>query len=217
MGCCLSTKASDSDVQVAKRSSEKDTKSPLHDTKPGTVVDQHGNLISYHVDQFGHRIDDKSGGRVWSEKYYKARRDADEHAKMRGECFDKSKKAFNQDRKAQAKALSDEGKMHGTLFEEAQKAAAQEILVPQNLKHADKIDLHGLLVTEAIEATKEFVVYNIGRKKTVDIVTGVGHHSEKGKGPVIKPAIIDLCKTEGWKLEPHENNEGSYTLYLPSK
>ena len=66
-------------------------------------------MLSYHVDQYGHRIDDKNGGRVWSEKYYKARREAEEHAKKRGECFEKSKKAFNENRKGEAKTLSDEG------------------------------------------------------------------------------------------------------------
>lgn len=88
---------------------------------------------------------------------------------------------------------------------------------PQNLKYSDKIDLHGLFVSEAVDATKEFVTYNIGRKKTVEIITGAGHHSDKIKGPMIKPSIIDLCKSEGWKLEPCEHNEGSYTLYLPVK
>lgn len=88
---------------------------------------------------------------------------------------------------------------------------------PQNLKYSDKIDLHGLLVKEAVDATKEFVTYNIGRKKSVEVITGVGHHSDKNKGPMIKPAIIDLCKLEGWKLEIQEHNDGSFTLHLPVK
>lgn len=130
-----------------------------------------------------------------------------------------SKKAFEEDRKKEAKELSDEGKMHGHKMEESNKRAVDEILKPQNLNDSDKIDLHGLLVAEAVDATRSFAKNAIqaGKRAQLEIITGAGHHSDAAKGPVIKPAIIDLCKQESWKLEADENNEGSFTLILPAK
>ena len=101
-------------------------------------------------------------------------------------------------------------------MEECNKAAVLEVLGPQNLKNADKLDLHGLLVAEAVDATKQFVISNIGKKKTLEIITGAGHHSAN-RHAAIKPAITDLCKAEKWKLEPEPNNEGAFILNVPSK
>ena len=85
------------------------------------------------------------------------------------------------------------------------------------MKHADKLDLHGLHVNEAVDATREFVNFNTGKKKSVQIITGIGNHSDVKKGPAIKPAILDLCKFEGWEVYQDENNEGSLTLQVPIK
>lgn len=176
-------------------------------------------MPKHHIDQFGNKIDDVTGGRVWSEAYYRARKDADTHAKLRGECFDKSKKAFEEGNKKEAKELSDAGKQHGLQMEEANQRAVDEILKPQNLENAQKIDLHGLLVTEAVDATRKFVnaAITAGKYQTLEIITGAGHHSAKEKGPVIKPAIIEMCKEEKWQLDAAEDNEGSFILTLPSK
>eukprot|EP01041_Mallomonas_annulata_P005726 gene5726-11573_t len=181
------------------------------------IINQSHDLTSivpaYHVDKFGNKISDANGGRVWSEKYYAARDEADKYAKLRGESFDKSKKAYDDDRKKDAKDLSDEGKKYGHLMEEANKRAVDEILRPQKLDTSDRIDLHGLLVAEAVEATKNFVNHAKGNHKVLIVITGAGHHSDPKKGAVIKPAIINLCKQEGWKLEADKNNEGSFHLY----
>jgi DNA-nicking Smr family endonuclease len=172
----------------------------------------------YHIDEFGNKIDDVTGGRVWSEAYYRARKDAEFHAQERGRCFEASKKAFEEDRKKEAKELSDEGKMHGQKMEEANQRAVDEIIKPQQLETSVKIDLHGLLVAEAVNATKEFVKAVIANRgdsvDKLEIITGAGHHSDKAKGPVIKPAIIKMCEEEGWKLVADEGNEGSFTLIL---
>jgi DNA-nicking Smr family endonuclease len=167
------------------------------------------------VDSFGHVVDEH-GGRVWPDAYYAARKEAEEHAAERGNCFDASKKAFEEDRKAEAKELSDKGKKHGVQMEEANKRAAAVILGPQNLDQAGKIDLHGLLLKEAVEATRDFVKGSIGKKSTVEVITGQGIHSDKAKGPVIKPAIIDMCKEENWQIDSDPNNPGSFTVHVPS-
>jgi len=181
-----------------------------------SVEDNHGSLVpSHHTDEFGNLVDDKNGGRVWPEDYYQARMEADEHAVQRGKYFERSKKAFEDGQKKEAKELSDQGKKHGELMEEANKRAVKVILDPQHLDTADRIDLHGLLVSEAVDATKTFVFSCIGRLSTVEIITGAGHHSDPTKGPVIKPAIVKLCKEQNWQLDAHEKNEGSFTLHVP--
>ena len=101
-------------------------------------------------------------------------------------------------------------------MEAAHKKAASIVLDPQNLDKADKIDLHGLLVHEAVDATRDFVKSCVGRLKTVQVITGQGLHSDKAKGPVIKPAIFQLCKDENWQHEMDPNNPGSITVSVPA-
>ena len=168
-----------------------------------------------HLDSFGNLVD-QHGGRVWPEAYYAARKEAEEEAILRGKCFEESKKAFEEDRKGDAKELSDRGKEHGAKMEAANKRAMEIIIGPQNLAEAEKIDLHGLLVQEAVEATRDFVKSSIGRLETVQVITGQCLHSDKAKGPVIKPAILELCKEEGWKIDPQPNNPGCFIVQVPA-
>ena len=71
--------------------------------------DNHHLVPAHHTDKFGHEIDNNTGGRVFSEAYYAARKEASEQARLRGECFEKSKHAYSSNHKADAKHLSDEG------------------------------------------------------------------------------------------------------------
>ena len=167
-----------------------------------------------HLDSFGHKVDEH-GARIWSDDYYKARADADKHAKERGHYFEQSKFAYDNDQKHDAKTLSEQGKEQGRLMEEANQRAVNEILLPQHLSTSDKIDLHGLLLHEAIDATKEFILSKKGKYKTVEVITGQGLHSDHSKGPVIKPAIIDMCKKEGWQLDINDHNSGSFIVHVP--
>ena len=82
-------------------------------------------------------------------------------------------------------------------MEENNKKAVLEIILPQKLDNSDQIDLHGLLVAEAIEETKKYIKHCLKiRKEKVEVVTGAGNHSDPHKGAVIKPAIVNLCKQE---------------------
>lgn len=168
-----------------------------------------------HLDSFGHAVDE-NGARVWPAAYYEARREAEHHAHERGRCYDMSKIAFSEDRHGEAKTLSDEGKKHGHLMEEANERAVACILAPQHLDKASKIDLHGLHKDEAVDATRSFVRSCIGKHNTVEVITGQGLHSDKSKGPVIKGAILDMCKKEGWQIDANEHNPGSFELIVPS-
>lgn len=107
------------------------------------------------------------------------------------------------------------GKKHEALMEKANERAVHEILAPQHLKEADVIDLHGLHVTEAVLAMQQYIECQQGRRKVVEVVTGVGHHSDPRKGPVLRPAILKLCEEKGWKIEKHAHNEGSFTVFVP--
>jgi len=79
---------------------------------------------------------------------------------------------------------------------------------------ADYIDLHGLHVDEALEATKkklaQLVAGDIGH---LEIVTGAGHHSESGKA-AIRPAVEDLLKEMGLT---YQDNRGGEFLVFPNK
>jgi hypothetical protein len=39
---------------------------------------------------------------------------------------------------------------------------------------------------------------------------GAGNHSDKKKGPVIKPAIIKMCSDNGWNI--NQDCEGAFTV-----
>jgi DNA-nicking Smr family endonuclease len=59
---------------------------------------------------------------------------------------------------------------------------------------ADYLDLHGLHVDEAIEATKKKLeLLKSGAIGHLEVVTGAGHHSESGKA-AIRPAVEELLK-----------------------
>lgn len=184
--------------------------------KTTSILESDTLTPEFQYDQYGNKVDVATGGRVWSEEYYRARKEADFHANQRGQCFERSKKAFEEGHKKEAKELSDEGKDHGRKMEEANSRAAEEILKPQRLETSPKIDLHGLLVAEAVDACRQFVraAKLAGNFQQLEIITGAGHHSAKEKGPVIKPAIVELCKIEKWQLQATPDNEGSFTLIL---
>eukprot|EP01038_Epipyxis_sp_PR26KG_P014356 gene14356-19253_t len=165
------------------------------------------------LDSFGNKVDE-SGARIWPDEYYAAREAASEHARLRGKYFDEAKAAFESGKKKEAKELSEEGKNQGVLLEQANARAVEVILKLQNLDSSDSIDLHGLLVAEAVEATKQFALKSASKKDSIEIITGAGLHSNPANGPLIKPAILKLCKEQKWRLEKKEDNDGSFTLYF---
>lgn len=89
------------------------------------------------------------------------------------------------------------GKRHGQLMEEANAKAAQAILRPQNSDATGVLDLHGLHVTEAEEATKAFLLRQQRARhfREVEIITGAGHHSN---GHLAK---IKVTRTHLWAVE----------------
>mmetsp|Transcript_16564 Transcript_16564/g.16663 ORF Transcript_16564/g.16663 Transcript_16564/m.16663 type:complete len:211 (+) Transcript_16564:146-778(+) len=210
MGCCFSSVSTDSDSQFSSINPPQLQHNTLCTLPKSSLVP------SFHIDEHGKKVSDVNGERVWSESYYLARKEADKYALLRNESYEKSKKAFADNNKRQAKELSDEGKKYAHLMEEANKKAVHEILQPQNLMSSDSIDLHGLQVHEAVEATSIWIKSQIKSQnyKILHIITGAGNHSDPKKGPVIKPAILSLCENEKWKIEKDEKNHGIIHIML---
>lgn len=147
------------------------------------------------------------------EEAQKLRDKAGEEAKLRGTCFDQSKKEFESGDKAKAKQLSEEGKKHGALMEQYNKQAADAFFAAHNQGRDDyTIDLHGLYVEEALERLNQRFD-KIGRKGTLVIIWGAGNHSEGGVRK-IKPAVVEVLNKGGWKYEDDTPNHGCCTVYF---
>ena len=149
------------------------------------------------------------------EEAQKLRDKAGEEAKLRGTCFDQSKKEFESGDKAKAKQLSEEGKKHGAQMEQYNKQAADAFFAAHNQGRDDyTIDLHGLYVEEALERLNQRFD-KIGRKGTLVIIWGAGNHSEGGVRK-IKPAVVEVLNKGGWKFEDDTPNHGCCTVYCYS-
>ena len=141
------------------------------------------------------------------DKAQELRNKAGEEAKLRGECFEKSKKEFESGDKGKAKELSDEGKEHGAKMEEFNRQAAEAFFNAHNMGNdLYTIDLHGLYVEEAVERVKERFE-KIGRKGTLVVIWGAGNHSEGGVRK-IKPAILEILNSEKLVFDDDVPNHG---------
>jgi len=110
---------------------------------------------------------------------------------------------------------------HAASAQRYSSAAADQLVDSQSA--AGSIDLHGVNVADAVRISKQRVerwYAGLGENKVngragaVDratgftIVTGVGHHSEGGKGK-LGPAVSKMLIAEGWRVE---KNSGSITV-----
>ena len=83
------------------------------------------------------------------------RQEARQHAQRRNEFYERSQKAYRENKGAEAKALSLQGKEEARLMEDANRKASDAAFRSNNAgAEADFIDLHGLYVREA-EAVRE--------------------------------------------------------------
>lgn len=102
-------------------------------------------------------------------------------------------------------------------MEQANQKAAQAILKPQNSDKTGVLDLHGLYVAEAEEATKAFLLKHQKAKifREVEVITGAGHHSQ-GHHAKIRPAIEKLIS--GLDLPYHNppHNDGAFVVEMYS-
>lgn len=98
-------------------------------------------------------------------------------------------------------------------MEEANKKAAVAILHHRNNGHPDNyLDLHGLHVTEALDAFHaRLQILEKGKKEVAfEVIPGAGHHS-KDKA-VLKPKLIE--ELNRLKLRFEEKNAGSLVVFV---
>ena len=149
----------------------------------------------------------------------KLRAEANAYGDERHRLLDAANAAYEAGEKGKAKELSEQGKEAGKRMEEMHKKAAAVILKHRNDGHPiTYLDLHGLLLAEAITAFKERVELLQKKSQTetngveciFEVIPGAGHHS-KGKA-VIKPKIMEELDT--MKLPYTHKNEGTLLVTI---
>lgn len=149
-------------------------------------------------------------------EYDRLRDLARQEARKRGECFERSKQAYNSGDGAAAKSLSNEGKAHGEKMAQYNKQASEFIFRENNAQGRvaeDTIDLHGQFVEEAEDILEERIRYAQRTGQThLHVIVGKGNHSP-GHIQKIKPRVEQVCRELGLKFQT-EPNEGRIYVNL---
>lgn len=125
---------------------------------------------------------------------------------IKHKCFVFANEAYEMGNKPMAKALSIVGYEYKKLMQKENQAASNKIFEIKNVKlKLNEIDLHGLLVPEAIEQLSQRVK-KVKENKNFDLIVIVGRRLHSDKGPKIKPAVIEFAN----------NNEIKYKLDMPT-
>ena len=143
------------------------------------------------------------------------RAEAETHAQARGRLMTEADACFNAEPpdRERGHALAAEAKAEGERMREANRAAAAAILRHRNGGRGERyLDLHGLLVEEAVRATTERLdaLALSGGGGELELVPGAGHHSAGGKA-AIKPAVEALLQERALEYEEHV---GTLKVYL---
>jgi len=136
----------------------------------------------------------------------------EKEAKARGDCYDKAKKCFDAGQKAEAKQLSDQGKVHQANMEKYQKEASLKVFDFVNKGNGiDTIDLHGLFVDPAMEFLKERIATakSKGLKELI-VIPGAGNHSKDTAK--IKPTVVKYFQDN--KIAHTVVNEGTFKITI---
>lgn len=135
-------------------------------------------------------------------------------AEVKNEFYQLACKAYKSGNKQRAKTLSNTGKMYARLQTAANEKAAQEIFDyfnPPEKRSVDKIDLHGLFVSEAIEYLVQHIALAQERgHRALIVIVGRGIHSEGGAR--IKPAVIMYAEEENIRYQVDLPNVGCIRL-----
>lgn len=147
-----------------------------------------------------------AGGRGFEQYRAQARVEADK----RRDLAARSQAAWKAGNKGGAHDLSVQSKAHGAKADELNALAVKAILEPQRSASTGVLDLHGLFVHEAEDATREFLrSAHAPPTGEVKIITGRGIHSAHHVAKV-KPAIIALLRKSGYSYRPVPRNEGAF-------
>ncbi|TGO34205.1 hypothetical protein BHYA_0207g00030 [Botrytis hyacinthi] len=144
--------------------------------------------------------------------------DASPHINARNTAFQKASAAYKKSRSnplmgGAAAYYSQQGRDANVRVKDAESAAADELVMSQCWNGG--IDLHGVGVRDAVRIAREKVTMwwvseerrrlgggytRAGPQEGFKIVTGVGNHSEGGKGK-LGPAVARMLIKEGWKVQ----------------
>lgn len=166
-----------------------------------------------------------STGAAVAQEYADARAAASDHARLRNACFQQATAAYLAGNKAAAKEMGRRGRWHNEQMKAAHSAAAAETFSRRNAAPlrdgpaaggrgggTPTIDLHGLHVSEALQALEEALGrLQRGGTRIVRVVVGVGHHA-KG-GPARLPQAVKGFLDE-WSLRWRETYAGLLEVTL---
>lgn len=141
-------------------------------------------------------------------EYDRLRDLARQEAQKRGQCFEKSKQAYQDGDGARAHELSEEGKAHGRKMDEYNKQASDFIFRENNAPGRvadDTIDLHGQFVQEAEDILEQRIRYAQQHGQThLHVIVGKGNHSANHVQK-IKPKVEQVCQELGLQYTTEEN------------
>ncbi|KAF7321352.1 Smr domain-containing protein [Mycena kentingensis (nom. inval.)] len=146
----------------------------------------------------GHGQIDANQANQHDPHYMALRANANKEGDAMGDCFSRSKQAYERGDGAGAKQLSNQGKEHQARMQQFNKEASDWIFRKNNEDSGPtEIDLHGLYVREAVEHTDRALEEAKRRgDQEVRLIVGKGLHSQ-GHVAKVKPAIEELMQKYG--------------------
>lgn len=164
--------------------------------------------MSYELSHLGHKAFNHEQSSDAEAEYDRLRGLARQEADKRGQCFQRSREAYESGDGAGAKQLSEEGKAHGRKMDEYNKQASEFIFRENNANGrvaADTIDLHGQFVEEAEDILEERIKYAKAHGQDhLHVIVGKGNHSA-GHIQKIKPRVEQVCRELGLQYATEEN------------
>ncbi|KAJ9240613.1 hypothetical protein DTO207G8_122 [Paecilomyces variotii] len=164
--------------------------------------------MSHEMSYMGSRALNHSQNDSAEAEYDRLRDLARQEARKRGECFDKSRQAYENGDGALAKELSEKGKAHGLKMEEYNRQASEFIFRENNAPGRvapDTIDLHGQFVEEAEDILEERIKYAKAHGQNhLHVIVGKGNHSVNHIQK-IKPRVEQVCQQLGLQYATEEN------------
>ncbi|KAL7925937.1 hypothetical protein ACQKWADRAFT_283473 [Trichoderma austrokoningii] len=141
-------------------------------------------------------------------EYDRLRDMARAEAQKRGDCFERSKRAYDDGDGARAKELSNQGKAHNAKMEEYNRQASDYIFRENNAPgrvDADSIDLHGQFVEEAERILEQRIRADQARGQAhLHAIVGKGNHSANHVQK-LKPKVEELCRELGLSYSTEDN------------
>ncbi|RFU79011.1 smr domain [Trichoderma arundinaceum] len=143
------------------------------------------------------------------ERQYDHLRDlARAEADKRGDCFERSRRAYEDGDGARAKELSNQGKAHDAKMKEYNRQASDYIFRENNAPgrvDADSIDLHGQFAEEAERILEQRIRADQARGQThLHVIVGKGNHSANHVQR-LKPKVEELCRELGLRYSTEDN------------